>query len=610
MKKPLFSLGNKLLVLVLFTYGLWLLSMFLTPSIDEILSPDTLIFTKNLSLFYWFSFVMLLIVIVFRLALFSEEKPMLDFLIITCFVLIIYGTTSVVYHLPIYVDTYIHTSASLKILLRGHTPPPLSVMAASNDPGAYLLYSIFMLITSIDSIYFMKFYPFVFSFIMLSLLYMVSSKFTGSKTAVIALTIYVAFYYFIIYVYPGGLSHILFLLFIYLFVLYMETKDMRFAFLSLPITMAGMTIYILFPFLIILPSIILILHYLVHQRKRAYKTLAVFIFIFIIAWISWLEYLAQGSLYTIASMLINAIKMRGTVELPEEVVSLPSQHIMTLLIKMLINAIKMRGTVELPEEVVSLPSQRMMTLLIKIIITAFEILSGIIVILWGLVNIKDYAIRQRLLVLAVFFIVCVLGIGISAFFPSLTLGAYIRFYWFSLIPFSILISFYLSINKETSFLRLKKFHKILDQTIKIMLIVFLSLVPIIIHDNDPGYYYPYSSLKGADFAVKNLKGNVIWVKYHVHLIEYMALRNGILFEGYMDVQGNETTKFISLPKYMKMFGNELSDYDAVIFNDYEYSLDILSGHIDSANQRVIYEQLISQKLNMVYFGESIRIYAK
>ena len=578
MKKPLFSLGNKLLVLVLFTYGLWLLSMFLTPSIDEILSPDTLIFTKNLSLFYWFSFVMLLIVIVFRLALFSEEKPMLDFLIITCFVLIIYGTTSVVYHLPIYVDTYIHTSASLKILLRGHTPPPLSVMAASNDPGAYLLYSIFMLITSIDSIYFMKFYPFVFSFIMLSLLYMVSSKFTGSKTAVIALTIYVAFYYFIIYVYPGGLSHILFLLFIYLFVLYMETKDIRFAFLSLPITMAGMTIYILFPFLIILPSIILILHYLVHQRKRAYKTLAVFIFIFIIAWISWLEYLAQGSLYTIASMLINAIKMRGTVELPEEVVSPPSQ--------------------------------RMMTLLIKIIITAFEILSGIIVILWGLVNIKDYAIRQRLLVLAVFFIVCVLGIGISAFFPSLTLGAYIRFYWFSLIPFSILISFYLSINKETSFLRLKKFHKILDQTIKIMLIVFLSLVPIIIHDNDPGYYYPYSSLKGADFAVKNLKGNVIWVKYHVHLIEYMALRNGILFEGYMDVQGNETTKFISLPKYMKMFGNELSDYDAVIFNDYEYSLDILSGHIDSANQRVIYEQLISQKLNMVYFGESIRIYAK
>jgi hypothetical protein len=578
MKKPLFSLGNKLLVLVLFTYGLWLLSMFLTPSIDEILSPDTLIFTKNLSLFYWFSFVMLLIVIVFRLALFSEEKPMLDFLIITCLVLIIYGTTSVVYHLPIYVDTYIHTSASLKILLRGHTPPPLSMMAASNDPGAYLLYSIFMLITSIDSIYFMKFYPFVFSFIMLSLLYVVSSKFTGSKTAVIASTIYVAFHYFIIYVYPGGLSHILFLLFIYLFVLYMETKDMRFAFLSLPITMAGMTIYILFPFLIILPSIILILHYLVHQRKRACKTLAVFIFIYIIAWISWLEYLAQGSLYIIASMLINAIKMRGTVELPEEVVSPPSQ--------------------------------RMMTLLIKIIITAFEILSGIIVILWGLVNIKAYAIRQRLLVLAVFFIVCVLGIGISALFPSLTLGAYIRFYWFSLIPFSILISLYLSINKETSFLRLKKFHKILDQTIKIMLIVFLSLVPIIIHDNDPGYYYPYSSLKGADFAVKNLKGNVIWVKHHVHLIEYMALRNGILFEGYMDVQGNETTKFISLPTYMKMFGNELSDYDAVIFNDYEYSLDILSGHIDSANQRVIYEQLISQKLNMVYFGESIRIYAK
>ncbi|MCC6019314.1 MAG: hypothetical protein LM601_09805, partial [Candidatus Verstraetearchaeota archaeon] len=276
----------------------------------------------------------------------------------------------------------------------------------------------------------------------------------------------------------------------------------------------------------------------------------------------------------------------------------------------LVNAISRREIIELPEKVLSPPSMRMMILLIKEVITAFEILSGVAAIFWSLANIKTIKIRQRLLVLAVFFALCTFGIAFSALSASVTLGAYIRFYWFSLMPFSILIPLYLLINKEISYSKFEKFSRALNRVFIIMLIVFLSLSPIIVHDYDPGYYYPSSSLKGADFAVKNLKGNVIWVKYHVHLIEYMALQNGILFEGYMDVQGNETTKFISLPKYIKIYGNELSNCSAIIFNDYENSLDILSGRIDSINERSLYEQLISQKLNMVYFGNIIRIYAK
>jgi len=579
-QKLLLFPGSKPLALVLFVYVFWFSSMFLTPPMNKVLPPDPFIFTKNLSLCYWFSFVILLIMVVFRLTLFSEEKnPIFDFLIITCLVLMIYGTTSIVYYLPLYVDTYIHTSASLKILLRGHTPPPSSMMAASNEPGAYLLYSIFLLITSIDSISFMKFYPVMFSFVMLFLLYVTSAKFTDSKIAIISSMIYVAFHYFIVYVYPGDLSQVLFLLFIYLSLLYMETKTMGFAYLLLPIALSGMTIYILFPFLTILPSIILVLYYsLAHQEKKVYKSLVAIVFIFIIAWISWLTYLSQGSLLITSSMLVNAISKREIIELPEKIASPPST--------------------------------RMMTLLIKEVITAFEILSGAAVTFWGLANIKAVKIRQRLLVLAIFFMICIFGMAFSALSASLTLGAYIRFYWFSLMPFSILIPLYLLNNKEINRPRLEKFNRALNWTFIIVLIVFLSLSPIIIHDNDPGYYYPSSSLKGADFAVKNLKGNVIWVKRHVHLIEYMALQNGILFEGYMDVQGNETTRFISLPTYIKIYGNESSNCYAVIFNDYEDSLDVLSGNIDSVNQRRLYEQLILQKLNMVYFGGSIRIYAK
>jgi hypothetical protein len=525
-------------------------------------------------------------VIVYRLLFLEEErKPILDFLIIAGLVLMIYGTTNIIYYLPLYVDTYIHTSASLKILLRGHTPPPVTMMAASNEPGAYLLYSTFMLITSIDSIFFMKFYPVIFSFIMLFMLYVISKKFTNSKIAIISPMIYVAFHYFIVYVYPGDLAQLFFLLFIYLLLLYIETKIIKFVYLLLPIALSGMTTYVLFPFVAILPSIILVLYFsFTHHEKRVYKILAVAVFVFMIAWILWLKRFSLGALQIISSM-----------------VSATSHFI---------SATSERVIIELPAQIASPPSTRLLTLTIKAVITAFEILLGAAVIFWSLVNIKAVKMRQRLLVTAIFFIICILGIAFSALFSSLIMQTYIRFYWFSLMPFSIFMSLYLFNNKEVGHSRLGKFNRALNWIFIIGLMVFLSLSPVIIHDNDPGYYYPSSSLKGADFAVKNLKGNVIWVKHHVHLIEYMALRNGILFEGYMHSQGNETTRFISLPRYIQIYGNESNNYYAVIFNDYEDSLDVLSGNINSVSQRHLYEQLISQKLNLVYFGGSIRIYAK
>jgi hypothetical protein len=85
-----------------------------------------------------------------------------------------------------YVDTYIHTSASLKILLRGHTIPPLSMMGASNDPGDYFFFSTFMLTTNLDSLIFMRYYSILISGVMLLSLYVMSLKFVNSKFAVLA----------------------------------------------------------------------------------------------------------------------------------------------------------------------------------------------------------------------------------------------------------------------------------------------------------------------------------------------------------------------------------------------------------------------------------------
>jgi len=410
--------------------------------------------------------------------------------------------------------------------------------------------------------------------------------------------IYVAFHYFIVYVYPGDVAQLFFLLFIYLFLIYIETKIIKFLYLLLPIALSGMTYYVLFPFITILPIIILVLYFtFTHHEKRVYKIFAVTVFIFTIVWILWLTHFSLWALKIISSM-VSAIS-----------------HF--------ISATSERVIIELPAKIASPPSTRSMTLTIKAVITAFEILLGAAVILWSLVNIKAVKMRQRLLVTAVFFIICILGIAFSALFSSLTTQAYIRFYWFSLMPFSILMSIYLFNNKEVGRPRFEKFNRALNWTFVIVLMIFLSLSPVIIHDNDPGYYYPSSSLKGAEFAVKNLEGNVIWVKYHVHLIEYMALQNGILFEGYMDIIENNITRFVSLQRYIQLYGNNSNNYDTIIFNDYEDSVDLLSGSLDvmtgnvdtlsgyiSVIQRRLYEQQILQKLNLVYFGGSIRIYAK
>ena len=138
--------------LILITLILWLLSIIYTPTIDEVLPADPFFFAKNLSVLYWISLAMLLALLLLRIITSTTERDYrpVDILLICCLVLIIYGTPCLVYNLPVYVDTYIHTSASLKILLRGHTPQPLSMMAASNSPGAYLFFSIFMLATNLD----------------------------------------------------------------------------------------------------------------------------------------------------------------------------------------------------------------------------------------------------------------------------------------------------------------------------------------------------------------------------------------------------------------------------------------------------------------------------
>jgi len=57
-------------------------------------------------------------------------------------------------------------------------------------------------------------------------------------------------------------------------------------------------------------------------------------------------------------------------------------------------------------------------------------------------------------------------------------------------------------------LKLRKLRRIVTCALLVSTIVFLSITPIVRNDNDPGFYYPSSSLKGAEFAVENIKGTL------------------------------------------------------------------------------------------------------
>ncbi|MCW4023427.1 MAG: hypothetical protein NWF01_00115 [Candidatus Bathyarchaeota archaeon] len=210
--------SKALVILSFFVIAFSSISIITTPVIDEVLPPSTFFFAQHLSPFYWLSVALLLALLLLRLkiSLSTKKQRLIDVFLIFSLVLIVYGTQSFVYEQPLYQDTYIHTSAALKIPLRGgHTPAPLSMMAASNEPGGYIFFSFFLQITGLDSLLFMRYYPLLISTIILLLLYVASFKLVNTRFAIIAPFCFTAFMSTrVFHVYPGNLTYVFLIIFI------------------------------------------------------------------------------------------------------------------------------------------------------------------------------------------------------------------------------------------------------------------------------------------------------------------------------------------------------------------------------------------------------------
>jgi len=564
--------------LILFAFLLFVLSLFFTKVVDGVLPADPLFFTKNLSISYWFSLVTLLILFLLRLTFSIDEElsRVTDISLIFSLVIMVYGMPSFVYKNPLYVDAYIHTSASLKILLCGTLHQPIEY------PGGYFFFAIFMLVTGLDPHTFMQLFPLLRASVLMFILYVVSLRFANSKYAILSPFIYTAFTQEIFHVYPASLTHCFYVLFL-LFALFLTERGERVDSKALMLLLASSSIvtYILAPPLFLFCS--LLLFFL--QMSKLKMRLPIIIFVI---WITWLLYTAEGSLNLIVHQLIEALKE-------------PSTH--------------------LPTSIITLPEARKITLMIKQAQTIFVIFTGLLIIFLCFIYCRKFvlSVQEKLRM--------IISGGSFIMTSSLLLASLLispdpstRFYVYLLTSFSILIPTYISIVRKEDRLKNLRINRITTFTFLFSTIFFVILNPMVRNDINSAYYYPSSSLKGADFAIEYLEGgDIVWVRDHVHLLEYAACRRGILFIGHMGYQYNEAVRYISLGKYLAFRSEEtflsyfsekiVNQCNALIFNDFEDQLmNLIFGEENYKKARILYEQYVSERLNKVYTSGTLRIY--
>lgn len=599
--------STKIFILLgVFTTIFLFLSIIYTPVVDQILPADPFFFAANLSIFYWLSLASLLGLVLLRLTSLSASltvraKRMVDIFSIIVLVFLVYGAPCFSYAQPVYVDNYIHTSAALKLPLREHIPPSLSMMAASNSPGGYLLFSSVLVTTNLEPFIFMQYYPLFISSVLLVLLYVASLKFMGSDFAILSPFIFTAFRYGrMFHVYPGALAYVFFILFIIFFSTMLQRNDKKpskLLILMLLLVSSSAITYVLGAPILIFVSLLPFFVYLfrwvpkINIRKLAIKSSLMLPVSFFLVWFSWLVFLAQGYFRDVFNLLQGMVMGDTSIKLPAAVSSSAFFSI------------------------------RMLPLLLKNSSTIFLVLSGILLVFLLFRDAKHTLEKNQILLLGgsfiIFYSLLVLFLPISS--DPLT-----RFNGFAVLPYCLLVPLYISKAKHIDVgPKLKKFrlNRIIPSILLITMVFFMFMVPVVRNDNDPGFFYPSSSLQGSNYAVENLKETVIFVKYHVHLMEFEASINGILLEGYMGIQQNDDVSFVSLSRWQRLNDHEnksasyfskeaIKNCNAMVFNDYEDAQVAMLGDTSYRQARLAYEEDVSYQLNQVYSSGSIRIYAK
>mgnify|MGYP000577786396 CR=1 FL=1 len=182
------SLDQEKIIWILFANSiiLWLLTIATTHIFD--FPPDTLSYTKQLSVFYWIGMVLncvLFVALVLGKPIQASKKVELNHSVfVIILILYIFGTPLFIYTNPRIIDVYGYTSYAIDtVITMGYASSPIWQWQheyINEFPGTTVFSSMIIRVLGITTISFAKYYPLYLMFILSFLIYAISKKVAGN----------------------------------------------------------------------------------------------------------------------------------------------------------------------------------------------------------------------------------------------------------------------------------------------------------------------------------------------------------------------------------------------------------------------------------------------
>ena len=298
---------------VLFIMSILLLIFSSSNTITTFSIKDILGLAERLHVSYWFG---LFLIMVSLLLLVFDNKDHEKLFLIEVFILALYlyAIPALVEENLYFYDSWMHLSRSMYILIAKSYNQPLTIYPGE-FPGAFVLQSIIILITGINPVTLTKYYPLLFSGLIVLTSYIVLRRLIFDKKM-----LYLAMIFFIsgsVWVFPKHFcpNSIALIWYLLIFYLAFSRKSIRAIGLSIFLTCAIIVSHaVTLPFLIL--STILIPTSLIMSKKlpklkegcylgKHWSLSRFFPVVVLIMWLAWLIFNAIGELIYIINKVVN-----------------------------------------------------------------------------------------------------------------------------------------------------------------------------------------------------------------------------------------------------------------------------------------------------------------
>lgn len=563
--EKMFKVKDVSVVLLFLSIFFWLITISSTRISN--FTADAFFYAKELPMAYWIGTVFLLICTILETFVVPKRKhhSLFDISLIFIWALFLVGTPSFVYSLPRQGDTWSHMSRAMYIADTGRTNFEVD-WVSFEYPGAFIFYAILLLISGVDALSIMKFYP-VFAMSLISLcIYLLAKRIgnTADRKLLFAPIIFLGFNWIDeFHVSRQSFGFILYsLLMLILFVGFNSSNKKRsWSAVFIILTLAlGISHSLTHAFLILnLLAICLVFRLFIYHKERITRTLSnptIFLFVTTLLFI-WLIFNARVEFNAVVASVKDVIQR--SVSEPQIVL--------------------LKYSAQPQYRVVN--NLRMGLALIEI---------GLSYFLFGVLWFKFKRKRVESLVL----FTLLNSVFVTAFYSLLKSG------WESLIERQIVFGLFFFSLMSSLFLSRKFLKNGILKTISILLVctcvIACLLIPVTKYSVDPYEYYPSSFLSKESFILNHIYKDMPEIKMIEEMPEYINSKTA-LDEKQMPLLINPTLN-----------SNYLRRYDILSFGLTGYNM------FEIYNQRgtsyLANEMQIMDTYNRIFDLEESRIYVR